>query len=273
MALGFSRRRAERSSERRGITIVTVNYNTTAKLPVVLDAVERYTTVPYEVLVVDNGSTDGSKGYLRGRSDVRALCLPVNIGHGPALDLALIRARTDTVVVLDPDAFPISTNWLAAVLDPLDAGAKVAGAYHQRAFVHPCFLAVRRQTFLRNRLSFIPVGRPSPFGVDSPGGLFLDVGEALSHVLSAKFGTSTVHKIPPTSTRGPGPLGTVFGDVVYHNFFSTHGQGEMSRRALTVWEEAVLRYVAPAPPDANSRVGPQLATASASEELDVTHGE
>jgi hypothetical protein len=119
----------------------------------------------------------------------------------------------------------------------------VAGAHHQRAFVHPCFLAIRRQTFLRNRLSFIPIGRPSPFGVDSPIGLFMDVGEALSHILSARFGSASIHKIPPTSVRGPGTLGTIYGDVVYHNFFSTHGKDEVSRRAAEAWAEAVERYV------------------------------
>jgi glycosyltransferase involved in cell wall biosynthesis len=243
-ALAAYRTSAVKAEERPGLTIVVVNYNTSDKLAVVLDAVDRYTAVPYTAFVVDNASHDDSKAFLRDRPDVETVFLPVNVGHGPALDLALLRSATDTVVVLDPDAFPISDEWLQAVLGPLDDGAKVAGAYHQRAFVHPCFLAIRRQTFLRNRLSFIPVGRPSPFGVDSPGGLFLDVGESLSHILSARFGTATIHKIPPTSTRGPGTLGTVYGEVVYHNFFSTHGSDELSARAAEAWDDAVRRYVA-----------------------------
>jgi glycosyltransferase involved in cell wall biosynthesis len=245
--LDLFRIRARRAHEKRGLTIAVVNFNSTDKLPVLLAAVAQQTSVEYELLVVDNASTDHAKQYLRSRSDIRAVFLPVNIGHGLALDLAFLLAGTDTVVVLDADAFPIDPGWLPAVLEPLGAGAKIAGAYFQRAFVHPCFLAMRRQTFLRNRLSFVPIGRRGPDGIDAPGGLFMDVGEALSHGLSVRFGTKSVHKIAPTSTRGPGPLGTVFGGVVYHNFFSTHGETDWGRESAEAWADAVRRYVESAP--------------------------
>jgi glycosyltransferase involved in cell wall biosynthesis len=233
---------AGRRPERPGVTVVTVNYNSLAQLRALLTGLERYTTEPIEVIVVDNASSDGSREFLRSRRDVRPLLLPANVGHGFGLDLAVLSASTSVVVAFDIDAFPVSPGWLPAVLDPLESGAVVAGAHLHRGYVHPCFLALRRSEFLRYRLSFVPVGRcPSP---EVPvSGLYLDAGEALSHTLSLAYGTKAIHKIPPTSTHGPGVLGTVFGDVVYHNFYSTHGRGEMGVAAAAAWNQAVEKYL------------------------------
>jgi glycosyltransferase involved in cell wall biosynthesis len=233
---------ARRKPVRPGVTVVTVNYNSLPQVRVLLAALERYTTEPVDVIVVDNGSKDGSREFLRAQPNIRPLLLPLNIGHGFALDLAVLTASTSTVVAFDIDAFPISARWLEAVVDPLDHGAVIAGAHLHRAYIHPCFLALRRSDFLDYRLSFVPVGRcPSP---EVPAtGLYLDAGEAVSHVLSLAYGTKAIHRIPSTSTRGPGVIGTVFGDVVYHNFYSTHGRGEMGKAGAEAWEAAVRQYV------------------------------
>jgi glycosyltransferase involved in cell wall biosynthesis len=233
---------ARRKPVRDGVTVVAVNYNSLPQVRVLIAALERYTTEPVDVIVVDNGSKDGSREFLRAHPNVRPLLLPVNVGHGFALDVGVLSASTSTVVAFDIDAFPISPRWLQAVADPLEHGAVIAGAHLHRAYVHPCFLALRRSDFLDYRLSFLPVGRcPDP---KVPGtGLYLDAGEAVSHVLSLAYGTKAIHRIPPTSTIGPGPLGTVFGDVVYHNFYSTHGQGEMGKASAEAWNAAVRKYV------------------------------
>ena len=234
---------AERKPVRAGVTVVTVNYNSLSKLQVLLAALERYTTEPIDVIVVDNASKDGSREFLRSEANVRSILLPLNIGHGFAADIGFLAASTSIVVLFDVDAFPIAPEWLGAVTDPLEQGAAIAGAHLHRGYIHPCFLALRRSDFLDYRLSFAPVGRcPSPEVPNS--GLYLDAGEAASHVLSLAYGTKAIHKIPPTSSRGPGVIGTVFGDLVYHNFYSTHGRGEMGRAGAEAWDAAVREYVA-----------------------------
>jgi len=233
---------ARHKSVRDGVTVVTANYNSLPQLRVLLAALERYTADPIDVIVVDNASKDGSPEFLRAQPKVRALLLPINVGHGFALDLAVLSASTSTVVTFDIDAFPVSPGWLAAVREPLARGAVVAGAHLHRAYVHPCFLALRRSDFLDYRLSFVPVGRCPSHEVPASG-LYLDAGEAVSHILSLAYGSNAIHKIPPTSTAGPGAIGTVFGDVVYHNFYSTHGRGEFGEAAAAAWDAAVARYV------------------------------
>jgi len=233
---------AGRKPVRDGVTVVTVNYNSLPQLRVLLAALERYTAEPVDVIVVDNASKDGSREFLRSRSDVRSLLLPINIGHGFGLDIAVLTASTSTVVTFDIDAFPVSPGWLPAVTEPLTQGAVIAGAHLHRAYIHPCFLALRRSDFLHYRLSFVPVGRCPSREVPATG-LYLDAGEAVSHILSLAYGTRAIHKIPPTSTHGPGVIGTVFGDIVYHNFYSTHAQGEMGKAGAEAWRQAVAKYV------------------------------
>jgi glycosyltransferase involved in cell wall biosynthesis len=208
---------ARRKPVRDGVTVVTVNYNSLPQVRVLLAALERYTPEPVDVIVVDNASKDGSREFLRAQPNIRPILLPLNIGHGFALDVAVL-------------------------VDPLEQGAAIAGAHLHRGYIHPCFLALRRSDFLDYGLSFTPIGRcPSP---EVPAtGVYLDAGEAVSHVLSLAYGTKAIHKIPPTSTRGPGVIGTVFGDVVYHNFYSTHGRGEMGKAGAEAWDAAVREYV------------------------------
>jgi GT2 family glycosyltransferase len=68
------------------------------------------------ILGVDKGSTDGSVEWLR-REGVPTVALCTNGGHGSGLDLGWLRARTQTVVTLDVDAFPISDSWAVTAHD------------------------------------------------------------------------------------------------------------------------------------------------------------
>ncbi len=62
--------------------------------------------------------------------------------------------------------------------------------------------------------------------------------------------TGFVSLIDPTSVRGPGPIGTVYGDAVYHNFYTTRLKTtklpelqQISREASSAWGEAVNQYL------------------------------
>jgi glycosyltransferase involved in cell wall biosynthesis len=221
-----------------GVTVVTANYNSLPFLEVLVGAVRRFAPGA-ELLVVDNASTDGSLEWI-ARERIRTLRLRQNIGHGPALDLGFLSVRTEFAVALDVDAFPISEDWLPTLMRMLDGGAEIAGAAQEpsatmfgREHIHPCCLAIRTRDFARKRHSF-----------RAKAGHW-DVGEGIS------LRAASIAGLPPTSIRGPGAVGTVFGDVVYHNYYSvrfsittsdqidwvTRGQPEAA------WSEAVERYL------------------------------
>jgi glycosyltransferase involved in cell wall biosynthesis len=197
--------------------VVIVNWNTLPYLQVALAQLRRFWYPGMRVLVIDNGSTDGSDAYLRETELCESILLRRNAGHATALDWGFLTSHAEFVVALDVDAFPIDAAWLDAVLEPLRHGARVAGAHLHREYVHPCFMALRTRSFREGRHSFQPAGfRGRSSGLDR-----LDTGEKLS--LRERERLSFLE---PTETRGPGCLGTTFGNVVYHNFYtSRHRHG------------------------------------------------
>jgi glycosyltransferase involved in cell wall biosynthesis len=221
-----------------GVTVVTVNYNSLPFLQVLVGAVRRFAPEA-RLLVVDNNSTDGSVEWLAAQG-VTVMRLGQNVGHGPALDLGFLSVRTEVAIALDVDAFPISPDWLPTLLALLDDGADVAGACQKAAatqygrdYIHPCCLAMATRDFVRRNYSFRAHKDR------------WDVGEEIS------LRSSRIGALPPTSIRGPGAVGTVFGGVVYHNYYSVRfsvttadridwvdrGQPELA------WSEAVNQYL------------------------------
>lgn len=195
-----------------GTTVVTVNWNSWPYLRVLIDVVSRRSPEGVRIIVVDNGSVDGSRQRLREQPEVDELLLPTNCGHELALDIGVLLAETEYVVALDVHAFPLRDDWLDQLLGPLSQGALVSGARLNRSYVHPCCWTMRKARFVEQAHSFRAHDVPRSDGRDASG----DAGEAIS-TAEAPW----LHFLEVTSKRGPGDIGTVFGEVVYHNFYAT----------------------------------------------------
>ncbi|GAB4250969.1 MAG: hypothetical protein Kow00109_26790 [Acidobacteriota bacterium] len=94
----------------RKCSVIVLNWNgkdlLEKSLPAVLEAV-RYAGGGHQVLVVDNGSTDGSVSWLRERyPEVDVLELPENLGFGQGNNRGVAAARHDVVVLLNNDMIP-----------------------------------------------------------------------------------------------------------------------------------------------------------------------
>jgi GT2 family glycosyltransferase len=86
------------------VTIAIVSYNTRELLRGCLQSIKEQTTVPHEVIVVDNASVDGSSEMVRTEfPDVLLHALDDNIGFGRGCNLALRNANSDYVLLLNPD--------------------------------------------------------------------------------------------------------------------------------------------------------------------------
>jgi glycosyltransferase involved in cell wall biosynthesis len=226
------------------VTVLTVNWNSLDFLTVLIDTVRRRSPAGTHILVMDNGSREHVRAQLASTPEVSVVSLPINMGHDLALDLGVLLCRTEYVVALDVDAFPLHDRWLDELLAPLQAGAQVSGARLNREYVHPCCWAMRTARFVSEGHSFRNRYIPRAAGRDASG----DVGEEISAREAPRL-----HFFEVTSQRGPGDVGTVFGDLVYHNFYSTRFRATDDRvldsvverpEAERAWEEALERYVA-----------------------------
>ncbi len=66
--------------ERMQISIVLLTYNYPELVRLCLDHIRRYADVPYELIVVDNGSEPELLEYLQSQDDIKLICNPENVG-------------------------------------------------------------------------------------------------------------------------------------------------------------------------------------------------
>jgi GT2 family glycosyltransferase len=118
-------------------SIVIVTRNGLPFTKMCLETVLAHTrNVTAEVLVVDNGSDDGTLGYVMAVADcdlrVHVIANPRNYGFPAACNQGLALARGETLVLLNNDTM-VAPGWLSRLLAPLsDAGVGLVGAVTNR---------------------------------------------------------------------------------------------------------------------------------------------
>jgi glycosyltransferase involved in cell wall biosynthesis len=87
------------------VSILTTVYNAAEFLPVVIECVHAQTFTDWELVLVDDGSTDGSRAQLADLADprIRVTLLPQNVGRLHAIRHAFDLARGEYVAILDAD--------------------------------------------------------------------------------------------------------------------------------------------------------------------------
>ncbi|MBI4481701.1 MAG: glycosyltransferase family 2 protein, partial [Acidobacteria bacterium] len=191
---------AQASAPSDRISIVILNWNgrdlLSDNLPSVVEAVQR-AGMEDEVLVVDNGSTDGSVEFLREEfPTVRVLSLPHNRGFGEGNNAGVRAARHDLVLLLNND-MKVDPDFLA----PLRRGfrePRVFAVSSQIFFQDPVKLREETgRTFAVFRRGWIEYGHgPMP---ETAGAEFLQV-------LWAGGGSSAFHRARFLELGGFDPL-------------------------------------------------------------------
>jgi GT2 family glycosyltransferase/tetratricopeptide (TPR) repeat protein/2-polyprenyl-3-methyl-5-hydroxy-6-metoxy-1,4-benzoquinol methylase len=115
-------------------SIVIVTHNQLSYTRLCIDSIRLRTDVPYELIFVDNGSTDGTVDYLRsiagapvvpsaasapsGAPDVRIVANSENRGFPTAANQVIREARGENILLLNNDTI-VTTGWLRRLLDAL----------------------------------------------------------------------------------------------------------------------------------------------------------
>lgn len=86
------------------VAVVIVTYNTRDETTTSIASLLETTMTPLEVIVVDNGSVDGSAPHLRATfPDITVIDAGANLGFAAGVNLGVSHARAPWVLLLNPD--------------------------------------------------------------------------------------------------------------------------------------------------------------------------
>ncbi len=106
-------------------SIIIPHYNGKQHLETCLGSLRRQTVTDFEVLLVDNGSTDGSQAYTRAEfPEVRLIELGRNQGFTGACNAGFAAATSPILILLNNDT-ETDPHWLENLLDAFDRHPEV----------------------------------------------------------------------------------------------------------------------------------------------------
>lgn len=110
----------EKETEWPFVSLLVLNWNGRSLLETCLPPLLRLNYPAYEIVVVDNGSTDDSVPYLREHfPTVRLVETGENLGFSRGMNAGLRRAEGEVVVLLNNDVIVLGEEWLRHLVRPL----------------------------------------------------------------------------------------------------------------------------------------------------------
>jgi GT2 family glycosyltransferase len=103
-----------------GVTIIIPNWNTQQWLPGCLDGLQSQSYQDFHILIVDNGSTDGSVTFIETNyPQVEILAFDSNRGFAAAVNAGIRKSNSDYVVLLNVDTVP-QPSWLTNLVATIE---------------------------------------------------------------------------------------------------------------------------------------------------------
>jgi GT2 family glycosyltransferase/2-polyprenyl-3-methyl-5-hydroxy-6-metoxy-1,4-benzoquinol methylase/tetratricopeptide (TPR) repeat protein len=105
-------------------SIVIVTHNQLSYTQKCIDSIRQFTDEQYELVLVDNGSSDGTRDFLRTIEGATVIANPGNRGFPAAANQGIRAARGDQVLLFNNDTL-VTTGWLRRMLDALVSDPKI----------------------------------------------------------------------------------------------------------------------------------------------------
>lgn len=107
------------------VDIVVVSYNMQPQFARCLQSIRRWTEMPYRLVVVDNGSSDGSPAWAESYGGLVLIRNQENRGYAAACNQGIQAGGHPLVVIMNCDT-EVTRGWLAPLVRTMMSGERVA---------------------------------------------------------------------------------------------------------------------------------------------------
>jgi len=112
------------------VSVVIVTYERRADLEVALESLAQQRDAALEVVVVDNGSTDGTAAWVRSWRKLPVIlhCATRNLGASVGRNIGIRLSRAPRIAFMDSDAVALDADLVARLMGALEADPAAAAA-------------------------------------------------------------------------------------------------------------------------------------------------
>ncbi len=101
------------------VSIIILTFNQLDYTIACIESIRRYThNIPYEIIIVDNQSTDGTREWLNKQTDIKVIYNEENYGFPKGCNQGAEIAEGDSILFLNNDTI-VTENWLSLLVDCL----------------------------------------------------------------------------------------------------------------------------------------------------------
>lgn len=137
------------------VAIIIVTYNADEFVKLCLDSVRHYSTMPHEIIVVDNGSEEPLRDYLRKQDGIKLILNEENLLWAGGNNVGVKAASEDVThyLLLNSDMEIRRADWLQRIVNLIESDDRIglAGNAQARTPVWPTFGGVDGQCMLIKR--------------------------------------------------------------------------------------------------------------------------
>lgn len=155
------------------VSVISVSHNRCGNTRELLTAIKRQTFRPFEVILVDNASTDGTPDMVRSEfPEVHLIETGGNPGQTAAYNLGFRSAHGEYFLVMDDDGLPAADDWIEQVVSRFEANPRLA--------VVSCTIRMRDTGRIAyDSPQFAPYGQGDKHNHGLPGVVFNGTGAGL----------------------------------------------------------------------------------------------
>lgn len=132
------------SRKNKSVSVVILSYNSKEDLKECIPSLISQTYQDFEIIIVDNASTDGSEEFIRfNYPEIKVVQTGKNLGYAAGNNKGFEVAEGEYIVVVNPDTVA-EPKWLAELIKPLRNDSTIAATtskvliYYQKDKINTC---------------------------------------------------------------------------------------------------------------------------------------